>query len=199
MNTDPIAQRKREWRSRLMRQWQSVEASQLVAWARSAAAHMLSLPEWQEARTIFLFLHMPRGELPTSELATAAIEAGKRVAAPVITGRGIMEAHAFEDLSQVTPGAFGIRAPDPSRHPLVPPSEIDLVVVPGLAFDRHGFRLGRGGGYYDRYLGRLSTATVKVGWTAQPFLFDRLPIHPHDVPVDVIVTDQEVHRVCLGG
>lgn len=191
---DPVAVVKRRLRAEITARWSRLSPVELAAGAGAATRQLLALPEWRRAGTIFTYLHMASGELPTDGVVQAAIQQGKRVTAPVILKRGWMEAYAFCDLSRLQPRDFGIRAPDPDHHIQVPPEEIDLVIVPALAFDRAGFRLGRGGGYYDRYLARLEPHTVTVGWTLQEFLYDRLPVHPHDIPVHMVITEVEVWR-----
>ena len=78
--------------------------------------------------------------------------------------------------------------PGPDR-PVVSPGEIDLVLVPGLAFDRRGYRLGQGGGYYDRYLPQTKAVTVALCRSC--FLLDAVPREEHDAPVDLVLTEEE--------
>ena len=101
-----------------------------------------------------------------------------------------MEAHAFTAWDQLAPAVFGILTPDPQQCPQLDALVIDLCIVPGLAFDRRGVRLGRGGGYYDRYLPRLRADAVRVGWVPSQFLVDRLPVEPHDARVHLVITER---------
>lgn len=195
INNEP-AEVKRRWRTRLRLQWRAFSPQQLMDWADAAVGRLQAIPEWRHAQTIFCFIAM-RDELPTRPLIEASWRDGKWVAAPVIDDSDpvTMSAFVITDWEQLRPGRFGILAPDRSTaRPLSLP-EIDLVIVPGLAFDRSCMRLGRGGGYYDRFLARLDAEAVTVGWTASPFLLDEsLPRQAHDREVDIIVTDQEVYR-----
>lgn len=88
-------------------------------------------------------------------------------------------------------GAFGIREPKPSC-PLVAPEEIRLIVVPGRAFDECGNRLGRGLGYYDRFLKRLPQDALKVALALEAQIVPRIPTQPNDVPVDVVITERRI-------
>jgi len=87
------------------------------------------------------------------------------------------------------PGVWGIREPDPRRCEVVAPSEIDWMLLPGLAFDRHGGRLGYGGGYYDRLLPQLP-ALRRVAAAFHCQIVDAVPRGPHDVPMDVVITER---------
>ncbi len=89
---------------------------------------------------------------------------------------------------------IGLREPVPTA-PRVAPAELDAVLVPALAFDRRGHRLGRGGGFYDRFLGALPPRVTTIGIAFSVQLLNAIPTDPHDRPVDVIVTEDAVLRV----
>ena len=94
-------------------------------------------------------------------------------------------------------GHFKILEPIHERVRLVAPEEIDLYIVPGVAFDRRGFRLGYGKGYYDAYLKKVAHDPIKIGLAYHPQLIDSIPESPWDIPVDMIVTNEDV-IVCNG-
>ena len=104
--------------------------------------------------------------------------------------------HSWTDLH---PGQFGILAPndsirdDPSRG--VDPKRLEVVLVPGVGFDRRGNRLGQGKGFYDRFLASLSDNTLKVGLAFDCQVVDEVPCDPHDQPMDWIVTESELMKV----
>ena len=101
-------------------------------------------------------------------------------------------------LAELEPGYKGIPEPRPSlrREPSrrVAPEDIELAIVPGLAFDALGNRLGRGGGFYDRFLAKLSPTATVVGLAFECQVFDVIPTEPHDGPVDLLVTEKAVRR-----
>ncbi len=147
----------------------------------------LALPEYRAARRVFLYLGV-RSEPDTRPIFEDALRAGKRVALPKITGPGTMEARELRYLSELVPGPFGI--PEPGETcPKVPPETFDLILVPGAAFSPNGARLGRGGGYYDRYLPQTRGKTVALARRIQ--LFNSLPTEEHDIPIDFLITDEE--------
>ena len=150
-------------------------------------ARFLSLPQVEGADTIFLFWGVPGREPETGRLAEALCRQGKRVGLPRMTpGRG-MEVRLYRQDIPLVPAAFGILEPG-EDCPLLPPQELALVLVPALCYDRQGFRLGFGGGYYDRWLEGYSG--VRIGLCRERVLQDRLPTEPHDQRVDWVVTEQ---------
>ncbi|WP_261664860.1 5-formyltetrahydrofolate cyclo-ligase [Deinococcus sp. Marseille-Q6407] len=98
--------------------------------------------------------------------------------------------HEWDSASEVSP--LGVLQP-PRDTPQVPPSEVDAVVLPALAFDRRGIRLGYGGGFYDRFLAGFQGPTIGV--TAVALLLDAVPCETHDIPLHWIVTERETWRV----
>lgn len=153
------------------------------------------LPQWRKAKTVFLFV----GVLPepnTALLLPRLISGGVRIAAPLSAASGRMEARQITDVEQLKPGRFGILEPQ-EGCPLVSKEEIELVLVPALCYDRRGFRLGRGGGYYDRYLAEYRG--VSVGLCRENFLQKRLPVLPHDKWVDFVLTEREIISCAAGG
>ncbi len=137
-------------------------------------------------RTIALFCSLP-GEPPTAELLRRW-KGVWRLVLPVVEGNDMYfrEYTSEEDLAS---GAFGIREPQGGRT--VPPEQIDIMLVPGTAFDREGNRKGRGRGYYDRYLGRPEAVHIyKIGFCTPEALVEHVPTKPHDVKMDKVICTQ---------
>ncbi|MCB1202663.1 MAG: 5-formyltetrahydrofolate cyclo-ligase [Verrucomicrobiae bacterium] len=145
--------------------------------------------KFREAKTVFAYLNLP-GEPCLDSLVSSFPE--KRWAfSRVVDGERIVF-HEIRNLEEAIQGNFGIREPDPSRHPELPRSEADLFLVPGVGFDPlNRARIGRGKGHYDRYLegsgndGR-SVSLIGVTFSIQ---FTDLILEPHDVPMDRIVSE----------
>lgn len=126
-------------------------------------------------------------EVPTAGLFADLRAAGKRVAFPRLEGDDIelREVGAWSDLA---PGRLGVLEPSPSC-PHVAPADVDVWLVPGVAFSRGGERLGRGGGHYDRLLARARPGAARVGVCFAPQVVDRLPTEAHDVVMQWLLTD----------
>ena len=131
-------------------------------------------------------------EVPTDTLVATLRARGVRLLFPRVEGPAL-RLFAANDLEELVPGYRGIREPA-SEGRAVPPGEVDLFVVPGVLFDRAGRRLGRGGGHYDRLLGRAREDTVRAGLCYAQRVVQELPAAPWDVPVHVVVTETEVIR-----
>jgi len=104
---------------------------------------------------------------------------------------GIMHFHLVNDPQELISGMLGIREPDPTAHPKISPDDLALVLCPAWAYTPTGERLGKGGGYYDRYLQELPD-TPKIGVIFSQQLFDTLPTEQHDIIIPCLVTDQFV-------
>ena len=158
----------------------------------AAQQALVDLPAFRQARTVLLYQAF-RGEVDTAAIATAALAAGKRLALPRVIKepRGLV-LHAYSgDPATLKRGAYGIAEPYP-EWPVVSLAAVDLAVVPGVAFDPAGNRLGYGGGYYDRLLPDLRQANpraVLIGLGYRFQLLPALPLDPHDIPLDGVATD----------
>ena len=151
-------------------------------------AQFLALPQTAQAKTILLY-HGMGAEPETARLLSALLAAGKQVALPrCLPGHG-MEARLVTARTQLVRHKYGMLEPG-EDCPVIPPEELDLILVPGLAFDRQCRRLGQGGGFYDRYLAGYTGPTVAL---CRPrFLLEEIPCDPHDRRVDCICTPQEI-------
>ena len=174
---------------RTVRRWlAALPSSERRESDRALFAHVLSLPQVEGAKTIFAFWGIPEREPDTGELVRQLAERGKVVGLPrMLPGRG-MEVRGYASDRPLVPAAFGLLEPD-EQAPLLERAAIDLILVPGLCYDREGYRLGFGGGYYDRWLAGCSG--WKVGLCRAALLQDRLPRGPYDIPVDLVVTEEE--------
>jgi 5-formyltetrahydrofolate cyclo-ligase len=149
---------------------------------------LFGLPDVLDAETILLFYSFGT-EVATAGMTERILGSGKRLLLPYLSDDGSMEAAEVRRGETLEPTSYGPREPGGVA---VDPTMVDVVVTPGLAFDREGNRLGYGGGYYDRYLERMGRAAVRVGIAFSLQVVDRVPAEPGDQRVDVIVTDQEV-------
>ncbi len=173
----------------LRREWKSRRAEILgrEEKSREITGRLLRLPEILAAGTVFVYLSFG-SEVDTLSLTAELLSMGKRIAVPVCDPQThTMEAVEIGDITSLKPSTYGILEPD-STAKRVPKKEVDIVMVPGLAFDQEGYRLGYGGGYYDKYLEEF--AGISIGVCFRECLADRLPRENYDKPVDRIMTEK---------
>lgn len=159
---------------------------------------LFSLPAWREASVICGYVSV-RGELNTDPILQRAAAEGKTVALPVTVtgaaeGRMVFRALPNGDFSRLTPARFGIPEPDESCPSLTGRDLTHaLILIPALAFDENGYRLGYGGGYYDRFLSFLREAEIPhttVGLAYSVCRAATLPRNAHDIPVHIILDER---------
>jgi len=159
--------------------------------SRQACQKLASVEPFQSASTVMIFLSLPH-EVDTSEAILHAWQLGKTVAVPKVSWEQRhmipVQIHSLE--TGFSTAASGLR--NPVAGAPVPFEEIDLVVTPGLAFDREGNRLGRGGSYYDRFFANAELKAVRCGLAFAEQFVDAVPVTEHDEPVDLLVTDKEI-------
>ena len=185
-----VQSEKRELRGRINAETGALPDSYITESNTGIFLNLTSLSEFTSARNIMVY-HSVGREPDTLRIAKTALEQGKTVAFPYCYRGGSMRAKAVKSLDELLPAMLGIPAP-PETAPGISPEEFDLIIVPALTYARSGHRLGYGGGYYDRYLSGLSVATV--GLVRQRLLVDVLPVEPHDVAVELLITEDGVIR-----
>lgn len=142
------------------------------------------LPEFQRARTVLLY-HSLQDEVDTS-MFLKSWQRDKRLLLPVVKKNDlIIRDYLPENLK---PGSFGIL--EPQGKEITDLSVIDLIIIPGVAFDRNRNRLGRGKGYYDRLLARLKAYKIGICYDCQ--IIDRIPTEKHDIPMDYVITESGI-------
>jgi para-aminobenzoate synthetase component 1 len=163
--------------------------------SRLMAARLRGLPEYVRARSVFATLGFG-SEWDTRPFAQAVLADGKRLVLPrvVRSPRGLA-LHAVTDLERdLLPGVWGIEEPDPARCAGVALPDVDFALLPALACDASGNRLGYGAGYFDRLLSGAAPRTLLVVGLPDALVEGRVPHEPHDVPVDALVTESRILR-----
>ncbi|MDD5217650.1 MAG: 5-formyltetrahydrofolate cyclo-ligase [Candidatus Omnitrophica bacterium] len=146
-------------------------------------------PVFKKARNVLTYVALP-DEVETREFILKALKSGKNVFVPAVErARKRIRIYRIESLRRdLRKGAYGIDEPLKKKARLGDPKCLDLILVPGLGFDRMGRRLGRGAGYYDRFLKRAS-GVVKVGIAFKEQVVKKIPTAKHDVRLDDVITD----------
>ena len=158
-------------------------AQQLYEQSLPVIQRLLAHPRLREARTVMLYHSLP-DEVYTHTLADSLLLGGKTILMPRVTGEGTMELRRYTGPRDLSPGAYGIM--EPSGDTFDDYADIDLAIVPGVAFDLVGNRLGRGKGYYDRLL-PLIPGAYRIGVCFAFQLADSIPTDGHDIKMNEVI------------
>ena len=153
---------------------------------------LFSLPEFHQAKVIFLFASF-RSEVLTFPLIEEALRIGKRIILPSVDpANKELRLYEIKDPDELSPGYMGIPEPAVPGKREREINDVDLVIMPGAAFDPMGNRLGYGAGFYDRLLSRLKRQIPLIALAYEEQIVDSIPSEPHDIRVHMIVTDKRV-------
>jgi|SRR5665213_1934396 len=156
---------------------------------------LAALPEYARARTVMYYVDV-RSEVRTRHYLPTALTQGKRIVVPYCVN-GELELFHLQNMDELAVGMYKILEPKAELRALadkrVEPGELDLVIVPGVAFDREGGRTGHGFGYYDKLLNRARTDAPLIALAFECQLFPRIPMQAHDVFMDKVVTEAAVY------
>ena len=172
---------KAELRKKILQEMKALSQEQKQAMDRVLTERFLQHPFYQEAKTIATYLSFPH-EFQTQELIEQALKDDKKVLIPKTYPKGRMEFVVY-DPQQLVKTSFGLLEPQGDLE-VVEPSQIDLIHVPGLAFTTEGYRIGYGGGYYDRYLEHFAGQSLSTIYPCQIQTFNP---DSHDIPVQEVL------------
>lgn len=171
----------------------AMQGEAAAAKSLQAARAVVGLDEFRDARTVMIYLAIAH-ETDPAAVAVAAFADGKTVLVPKVAWEqrqmSAIPISSLDEGIETTPAGLH----EPTGGEPWPIDKIDLIIAPGLAFDRRGNRLGRGGGFYDRFLARTGPEAVVCGFGFAEQVLDEVPAGPHDYRMDLIVTDAEVLR-----
>ncbi|MCI0705804.1 MAG: 5-formyltetrahydrofolate cyclo-ligase [Planctomycetia bacterium] len=164
--------------------------------SRTICAKFLALPASRDAKTVMWYVDAG-SEVRTRHTLPEALASGKRIVVPwCVVETNELELFLLEDMSELIEGAYKILEPKPELRELptkkVKAEELDLVMVPGTAFDLRGARMGQGKGYYDRLLATARPDAPLVALAFDCQIFDEIPVAPHDVFMDLVLTESRM-------
>jgi 5-formyltetrahydrofolate cyclo-ligase len=178
---------KNEIRKKVLAARDSLLPEQRSSKSRAIEERLFSLPEFKSAHAVMFFASF-RSEVETIPMIRRALEEGKRIILPKVKGNDLALFRIMNVDSDVSPGAWAI--PEPGESVPAGIDAIDLIVVPGAAFDERGNRLGYGAGFYDKLLSAFTKPTIALAFEMQ--LVPQVPADPHDIPIRKIVTEKRV-------
>jgi len=154
---------------------------------------LFGLREFKDAKLIMFYVSF-RNEVRTEEMIEEAMASGKKIALPVTTPKKDMRPYLVFNLREdLAPGCFGIPEPKECPDREVNAKDIDMIVVPGVAFDREGGRIGFGQGFYDRFLHSILPRPFCVGLAFELQVLETLPLEKYDETLDAIITERQIY------
>ncbi|MDO9267574.1 MAG: 5-formyltetrahydrofolate cyclo-ligase [Methylobacter sp.] len=170
------------------------------AMSRIICAQFVAHPIYQQAKTVMWYIDC-RSEVRTQPALLDELETGKCMVIPYCTkdeqGHNKLGLWRLEDFAELVPGMWGILEPPKQRWgelgKEVAPEQLDCIMVPGVAFDRNGGRLGNGAGYYDRLLKRVRADAVLIGVCFEAQLVEQVAMDAHDVAMDIVMTEKTLY------
>ena len=187
-------QAKRRLRARILAVRDGLPEAARAAASRRICAAVAALDVWRDAETVMLYAAFG-SEVNVDALIALAWRANKTVLLPrVEKAERRIHPYRVDGWDVLVPGTYGIREPDPAR--CMPWSDpIDAVIVPGVAFDGRGGRMGYGAGYYDRFLTGAASGAVRLAVAFSCQVVDALPLEPHDAPMHWLITEDGAFRL----
>ncbi|MBY0439050.1 MAG: 5-formyltetrahydrofolate cyclo-ligase [Burkholderiales bacterium] len=193
-NVDPTVESKRALRAQVLAARASLGTDRRAEASAAIRSHLLRMPSLFTAGTVAAYVGFDT-EIDTGPFIAAVLAQGKRLVLPrVVDGesrtRRHLVLHPVGDIERDTrPGRWGIREPDPALCAAVDPLDVDFVLLPGVAFDRRGGRLGYGAGFYDRLLGSMRPDCLRVAAAFSLQVVPQVPLEGHDQRVQRLVTE----------
>lgn len=195
MNVQPSGELKGRLRKEILEARARLSQQERDEKSRTICARLLDMPAFERAGTVMAYMDF-RYEAGTAGILSECYKRGKRVALPVITNRDgngrTLQAYEAGPGGGLLRNRYGICEPDPDRSERIGETELDLIIVPGVVFDRARHRIGYGAGYYDRFLARVGPACRTAGIAFDLQVVDRVPAEKHDIPLDMVITEYRV-------
>ena len=183
---------KKNLREKILSERSLLTKETIDEYSKKIIERLKNLDEYKNAKRIMSFVSMGT-EVDTHPLIEQAIEEGKSIVVPITVNetRQLLLSDLYS-LSELEVADFNIEIPKKEFIRLVQPETVDLVLVPGVVFAKNGYRVGYGGGYYDRFLAKLDPSVPKISLGFDFQIVDKVPIESFDIPVDSIITEKRI-------
>lgn len=191
-----ITAKKKEIRHEVLRKRNSLSSDDRIENSKKICDRLFNLQEFQEAKVVQFFINT-KSEVITEEAVRMAMTSGKEVVVPVVDKKHhrIFLSKLLDYEMELSISSHGIYEPLPDFHREIPVQDIQLMVLPGVAFDVNGHRLGYGAGYYDKLLEIEADRPFLVALAFELQIVEFIPVGSHDVRVDMIITENRIIEV----
>ena len=190
---ETIYEKKEELRKNILQKRQKLTADFLTKNSQKIIAQVLDLPEYQESQVVASYVNI-KGEVMTRNFINKSLQAGKKVVVPIILDiqgqKNIALSQIFSPEEDLAERTMGILEPKPDKIRIIVPEEVDFLLIPGLAFDYHGNRLGFGAGYYDRLLLKIRNDSYTAAIAFDFQLFNNIPTDDQDQQIKYLITEK---------
>ena len=184
------AEEKKALRTIMRRLYEGLSPRYMRTADEAIVRHLTALPAYREARTLFCFAGV-KLEIDTLPLLRRALAEGKTLCVPLCVEKGIMEMRQITNVDQLQPGKYGLLEP-PADAPSIAVDDIDFAIIPCTTCNHGGQRLGKGGGYYDRFLSHYRGGTVML--CREKLIREEIPVEPHDYPIPWVMTERGLYE-----
>lgn len=171
-------------------------ADQVISYSASIARQLFATDFWQQSSTVMLYLSF-QNEVITEAIYQRGWQEGKTMLLPICAPEGgLMEMSVITSFDQLEPNRYGIGELPEHLQQLIAPEQIDVCLIPGIAFDHAGTRLGFGAGYYDRYLPRVNPSAKRIALAYECQMHsETLPRDAYDLPMQYILTERKLYQI----
>jgi 5-formyltetrahydrofolate cyclo-ligase len=182
-------------RKAMRKQRRAMPESAVLEKSTLISEYLFSMEYIKDAETVMTYVDMP-GEVKTVQIIKKLLKMGKSVAVPLcVPHTSQLIASEILSVEELITGHFGILEPKKENIRPIEPYKLDIVLVPGVAFDIYGNRIGHGKGYYDRFLIKTSRSTLKIGLAFDYQVMDfNIPVDNHDIPMDLVITESGIRN-----
>lgn len=184
---------KNELRQHYLEKRSKIPFEKINKWSKKINERFLSLKDLETAQKIMSYISM-RKEVNTYPLLKTLIENGFKLYLPyTLKKEGTLGTAQINNLDlDLQAGVFGVQEPKRELRNKKVPGDLDIIIVPGAVFNKAGYRIGYGGGYYDKFLAEHAQGALKVAFAYEEFIIDDFPVEDHDIAVDMIITQTDI-------
>ncbi|TCO73130.1 5-formyltetrahydrofolate cyclo-ligase [Marinisporobacter balticus] len=184
---------KKNIRQEILKKREVLSLDQVDAKSQTIFHQLTTLDFYKSAKTVMIYIDF-RNEVKTHCIIEDLLKSNKNVIIPISvpTTKEMILSQLLDPKEELVKGTYGILEPKERYIRKVDPAILDLIIIPGVAFDRKGYRIGYGGGYYDRFLDKISEATPSIALSFDLQIVDKVPNDSFDYPVDYIITETQI-------
>ena len=178
-------------RKKMLEERAKISSNDILEKSSAIKDTLFSLSQYKESNFIFSFISF-KDEVNTHEIIKDSIAIGKKVGVPISVPKTkeLLVSEIIDFDKELELSYYDILAPKDEYIRIVSPKVVDLVLVPGVAFDKRGYRVGYGGGYYDRFFNKLEKGVIKIGLCYEMQILPEVPTDIYDIPIDYIITEK---------